>query len=156
MIVNVRQHYGNEAGLFGPELRFAGNNKDFSFDCPGLDTTSPAVLLFQTRDVDNERNFFNINGRDIPGGIPVSAERDDWNANVAIVGAGWLKDRSNVLQIGARNDQGGLLGDIDDFLINNVVHSSAGARGRRGAGHDHDLNADPMGEGGDAFCHSEF
>jgi hypothetical protein len=121
VIVNVRQHYGNEAGLFGPELTFAGNNKDFSFDCPGLDTTSPAVLLFQTRDVDNERNFFNINGRDIPGGIPVSAERDDWNANVAIVGAGWLKDRSNVLQIGARNDQGGLLGDIDDFLIDNVV-----------------------------------
>lgn len=121
VIVNVRQHYGNEAGRFGPGLTFAGNNKDFAFDCPGVDATSPAVLLFQTRDVDNERNFFNINGRDIPGGIPVSVQRDDWNANVALVGAGWLEERGNVLQIGARNDQGGLLNDIDDFLIDNVV-----------------------------------
>jgi hypothetical protein len=121
VIVNVRQHYGNEQGMFGSELTFAGNNKDFSFDCPAIDPQAPAVLLFQTRDVDNETNFFNVNGRDIPGGIPRSAARDDWNANVALVGAGWLRETDNVLQIGARDERGSLLGNLDDFLIDNVV-----------------------------------
>jgi hypothetical protein len=121
VIVNVRQHYGNERGVFGPELTFAGNNKDFTFDCPGIDTRAQGILLFQTRDVDNETNFFNVNGHDIPGGIPRSAARDDWNGNVAIVGGGWLQESGNVLQIGARDERGSLLGNLDDFLIDNIV-----------------------------------
>ena len=121
VIVNVRQHYGNDRGTFGDDLTFAGSNKDFQFDCPGLDPAAPGVLLFQTRDVDLETNFFNVNGRDIPGGIPRSQSADDWNANVAIVGPGWLQESGNILQIGSRDYRGSLLGSIDDFIIDNVV-----------------------------------
>lgn len=121
VIVDVRHHFGNDQGTFGPGLLFAGQNKPFGFDCPNVDTAGWAVLLFQTRDVDYGTNELMVNRNKIYGGIPVSSSREDWNANVALINPGWLRPSENVLHVGSRDGQGSLLGESDDFLIDNVV-----------------------------------
>lgn len=121
VVIDVRHHFGNETGYFGPNLLFAEKNKEFHFDCPGLDPRSWAVMMFQARDVDNDKNHLSVNGNVIFGGIPISSRKDDWNANVALINPAWLQAADNVLRIGSRDDRGSLLGDTDDFMIDNLV-----------------------------------
>lgn len=35
---------------------FVGKDRDFAFDCPDVDTTQTAVLMFQSLHVDHEKN----------------------------------------------------------------------------------------------------
>lgn len=121
VVIDVRHHFGNEPGYFGPNLLFADKNKEFHFDCPTVDSRAWAVMMFQTRDVDNNQNHFSVNEHDIFGGIPISTRKDDWNANIALINPGWLKEADNLLRIGSRDSRGSLLGDTDDFLIDNLV-----------------------------------
>ena len=69
--------------LFGPSQNFfknvgeqdcpyAGLQKNFSFDCPNIDASQPAYLMFQSFAVGDKRTVFQINGLDIFGGLPVS------------------------------------------------------------------------------------
>ena len=123
VIVSVRHHFGNEPGLH-PGV-FAGANKEFPFDCPGVDPSKEAVLLFQALDVDNVTNFIDINGTplsepSVSGGIPLTQSARDWNGNVMLVRPNVLRE-NNTLRIGARDDRGSLLGNLDDFVIDNVV-----------------------------------
>lgn len=123
VIVNVRHHFGDVQGS-QPGV-FAGANKEFPFLCPNVDPAQEAVLLFQTLGVDYEKNFIAINstgttGPQVFGGIPVSRSDTDWNGNVMLVQPGVLQE-SNVLRLGARDEQGSLLGDMDNFVIDNVV-----------------------------------
>ncbi|MDQ4024205.1 MAG: hypothetical protein M3217_01770 [Actinomycetota bacterium] len=128
VIINVRQHFGNEPGRLPGA--FAGANKEFPFLCPNVDPTQEAVLLFQTLDVEHEKNFIAINDPtgtsgdpEVFGGIPVSRSDSDWNGNVMLVRPGVLRE-SNILRLGARDSRGGLgglSGDVDEFVIDNVV-----------------------------------
>ena len=73
-----RQHFGNEPGIFDdiePNVPFAGSTKDFTFDCPDVNPRETAFLMFQSRDVDHQRNVFQINGVDVFGGLPASPSR---------------------------------------------------------------------------------
>ena len=54
------------------------------------------------------------------GGIPVSRSDQDWNGNVMLIRPGVLSE-NNILRLGARASNGSLLGDIDEFVIDNVV-----------------------------------
>jgi hypothetical protein len=107
-------------------LAFVGNNNTYPFSCPNVDSTQEAVLLFQTLGVSHEKNEIRVNrtgplgGPEVFGGIPVSRSDQDWNGNVMLIGPGVLRE-NNILGLGARNSNGGLLGDIDDFVIDNVV-----------------------------------
>ena len=61
VILFQRQHFGNEPGTFNdiePNVPFAGSTKDFSFDCPGVNPSETAFLMFQSRDVDHQKNIF--------------------------------------------------------------------------------------------------
>ncbi|HEU0177314.1 MAG TPA: hypothetical protein VFV58_23875 [Blastocatellia bacterium] len=120
-----RQHFGNEPGVFNdiePDVPFAGSTKDFAFDCPGINPSETAFLMFQSRDVDHQRNIFQINGVDVFGGLPASPARDAWNGNILLVEPRHqLRATGNTLHVESRNFRGGRGLDIDDFIIDNVV-----------------------------------
>jgi len=125
VIVFQRHHFGNQPGSFNtvePNVPFAGASKSFSFDCPDVDPGQTAVLLFQSRDVDHGRNLFEVNGIQVFGGLPPSPGRSGWNGNVLLVEPRHqLRATGNVLQIAARGADGGSGGDVDDFIVDNVV-----------------------------------
>jgi hypothetical protein len=119
VIEDHRQHFGDEEDYLTGH--FVGSNADFPFDCPEVDPTQTAVLMFQSLDVDNDKNALEINGQRIVGGIPTSPSKDTWNSNVMLVAPNTLRQTGNTLTIGARRDDGALLPPVDDFVIDNVV-----------------------------------
>jgi hypothetical protein len=125
VILFQRQHFGNDPGTFNdiePDVPFAGSAKSFSFDCADVDPGETAVLMFQSRDVDHRRNILRVNGVDVFGGLPVSPARDAWNANVLLIEPHHqLKATGNVLHVESRTSSGESTGDVDDFIIDNVV-----------------------------------
>src|SRR5262245_62523593 len=79
VVLFQRQHFGNEPGVFNdvePNVPFAGRSKSFVFDCPNVQASEPAFLMFQSRDVNHPRNVFEVNGIGVFGGLPVSPARD--------------------------------------------------------------------------------
>jgi hypothetical protein len=125
VVLFQRQHFGNEPGTFNdvePNVPFAGRSKSFVFDCPNVQESEPAFLMFQSRDVDHPRNGFEVNGIGVFGGLPVSPARDSWNGNVLLVEPHHqLRATGNVLHVESRDARGTGSGDIDDFIIDNVV-----------------------------------
>ncbi len=125
VILFQRQHFGNEPGTFNdvePDVPFAGSTKDFAFDCPGINPSETAFLMFQSRDVDHQKNIFQINGVDVFGGLPASPARDAWNGNILLIEPRHqLRATGNTLHVESRNFRGGRGLDIDDFIIDNVV-----------------------------------
>lgn len=119
VIENQRQHFGDDPG--GLPGIFAGSNKNFSFDCPGIDSSQVSVLMFQSLNVGVEGNIFTINGATIFGGLPVTGDTEAWTGNVALVSPNTLRREDNVLRVEARNESGGQSGDLDDFVIDNIV-----------------------------------
>ncbi len=125
VILFQRQHFGNEPGTFDdiePDVLFAGPAKDFSFDCPDVNSGETAFLMFQSRDVDHRRNVLQINGVDVFGGLPASPAREAWNGNILIVEPRHrLQETGNVLHVESRDSSGGGGDGIDDFILDNVV-----------------------------------
>lgn len=125
VILSVRQHFGDEQGTFNdiePNAPFIGPAKDFPFNCPNVDPGETAFLTFQSRDVDHQRNVFRINGVDVFGGLPASPGRETWNGNTLLIEPHHqLRVTGNVLYVEARNTSGGGGGNLDDFIIDNVV-----------------------------------
>jgi hypothetical protein len=125
VVLFSRQHLGNDAGAFNdvePNVVFVGPAKDFPFDCPGINTAEAAILMFQSRDVDHQQNVFRVNGVDVFGGLPASPARNAWNGNIVLVERHHqLKATGNVLRVEARRSDGGSTGDVDDFILDNVV-----------------------------------
>ena len=59
---------------------------------------------------------------DVFGGLPASPARDAWNGNILLVERHHqLKATGNVLRVEARTSDGGSAGDVDDFILDNVV-----------------------------------
>ena len=123
-IVAQRQHFGDEQGTFNdvePNLNVV-TKKDFSFDCPNVNPGETAFLMFQSRDIDHQRNVFRVNGVDIFGGLPASPSKDTWNGNILLIASRHhLTATNNVLHVESRNRNGGGGSDIDDFMIDNAV-----------------------------------
>lgn len=127
MIIDQRQHFGNDPG--DHPGAFVGSNKEYPFPCPNVDPREPAVLLFQTLSVTHDRHFIAINSigatgdPEVFGGIPVSASNTDWTGNIMLIRPNVLRE-NNILRLGARASDGslgGLSGEVDDFVIDNVV-----------------------------------
>jgi hypothetical protein len=118
------------------EAPFVGRAGSFTFDCPHVNGGEVALLLFQALGVSHRKNVLEINGVGIPGGIatsitpitpivtpagPAVFELQVWNANVMLVPRNVLRDNANVLRIESRNRNGGTDGNLDNFIIDNVV-----------------------------------
>lgn len=126
IIIHVRHQFGQEDLDVGV---FAGAEASFPFDCPGVDASQHALLLFQSFGVGNEQ-LLEVNGTAVFGGVPGGgsiAERtgssggghthripssEGWNGSVMIVNQGVLRDAGNVLRI---------RGPFDEFVVDNVV-----------------------------------
>jgi hypothetical protein len=104
-----------------PDVPLVGTSKDYIFSCPNVNSSEAAVLMFQSRAVHSAKNIITINEKPIFGGIPVSPNEDAWNGNVMLIGANILRPSGNVLHIESRNTSGGTGGNIDDFILDNVV-----------------------------------
>ena len=129
VVITVRQRFGDndveDVGL-ETEAPFVGQEKQFEFRCPNVDTRQQAILLFQCMGAELQQSL-EINGQEIFGGIPAAFEiatlpnqvvaRAQWNGNVMLIQPGVLRE-DNVLQIRA-GDLGD--GNIDDFIIDNLV-----------------------------------
>jgi hypothetical protein len=129
VIATVRQHFGDEPDYLPGA--FVGQQKNFSFDCPSIDRSQVAVLMFQSLHVSHTSNVFEINGETVSGALPTNSDdRDAWAGQVLLVRSNVLRTAGNVLHVESRTDSGGTSGDIDDFVIDNVVvfYKTVGAR----------------------------
>jgi hypothetical protein len=119
VIVNQRNHFGDEED-FLPGV-FAGRRKDFRFDCPGVDPGQHSVLMFQALHVNSEKNVFTVNGQTLFGLPTTTEDKKAWAAQVLLVAPNTLRGSGNVLHVEARTNSGSPSGDVDDFVIDNVV-----------------------------------
>ena len=136
VIVNGRQQFGDKDLNIG---NFVGEQKQFSFNCPGVNASQPALLLFQSfhhidvgsgDDAVREQSL-EINGSVVFGGIPsapfsvpvlspgnsnariVGTQVRGWVGNVLLVTANTLKESNNVMRIASVKKS--------EFVIDNVV-----------------------------------
>jgi hypothetical protein len=120
-----RQQFGNEPGSLNirNELNahFVGASKEFNFACPKVNPHESAVLMFQSRAVSSRENIITINGINLSDGIPVNPNTSVWNGHVLVIRARILKPSGNVLRIESRDTSGGTGGNIDDFILDNMV-----------------------------------
>lgn len=119
VIVNQRNHFGDEQD-FLPGV-FAGRRKDFRFDCPGVDPGQQSVLMFQALHVNSEKNVFTVNGQTLFGLPTTTEDKKAWAAQVLLVAPNTLRGSGNILHVEARTNSGSPSGDVDDFVIDNVV-----------------------------------
>jgi len=129
VIFSTRQHFGDEQNVFGTHTgaEFVGKQHDYQFDCPNVDPTQSAVLMFQSYDVNNRDNVFAINNIGITGGLPVGPTHESagpfvtssWVGNVVVVESRprRLKPAGNVLHIASVGNPG----SFDDFMLASMV-----------------------------------
>src|SRR5262245_21227941 len=116
VVLSVRQRFGDdkvdridslhqrEPGLEA-SAPFVGAEKSFPFQCPGVDASQSAILLYQSMGVTKPQTM-EINGQAIFGGIPVSIDQESrrigsgsdahqdrlmharWNGNVMLIHPG--------------------------------------------------------------------
>lgn len=136
VVFSVRQRFGDaQDDDFGLEVEapFVGAEKEFSFQCPRVNSNEQSILLFQSQGV-NVRQQMQINGEEIFGGIPTSIDLAplhiadnpiqsvflrfaSWKGNVMLIHPGVLRE-SNVLRIRA-NIAGS--GNLDNFILDNCI-----------------------------------
>lgn len=128
VIFSGRQHFGDERKTFNdvePNVdgnAFVGPTKDYTFDCPNINPNETAVLMFQSLDVDSRTNVFRVNDVEVFGGLPASPARNEWNGNIQLLAPHHkLTATNNRLHIEARNNAGSGGGNIDDFVLDNMV-----------------------------------
>jgi hypothetical protein len=139
VIIRVRQRFGSSDDDTNMEQNapFVGRSKQFAFNCPNIDSSSEAVLLFQAQHVMHSQNRLSINGTDIAGGVPMggfftgppigSPPTQDvpvigfWSAQTLIVPPNTLRTEGNILEIDARTRDGSTSGDMPNFIVDNLV-----------------------------------
>jgi hypothetical protein len=127
VIVEVRHQFGNDDLNIGV---YSGQEASFPFNCPNVDTSQTAVLLFQGQQVSIE-HVLEINGTAVAGGIPpgpiaagftstTSAHAHTaafpsfgWSGFVMLVHSNVLRTSNNVMRVAS---SGGA-----EFVIDNVV-----------------------------------
>jgi hypothetical protein len=119
-IVAGNQHFGDDPGAFGGGGTFRGDDFDYTFNAPGVDPSKRAVLMLWNLNVATHCNVVTINGTNISGAL-VAQSSPEWATRIGEVPAGVLKATGNILHIAARNTSCTTGGNLDDFMIDNVV-----------------------------------
>jgi hypothetical protein len=137
VVIRVRARFGSSGGQLAeePTAPFVGQAKSFEFDCPSVDTSKEAALLFQTLGVTHRSNKISVNGVDLYGGIPTSnellpipgsptdsvIELNVWITHILLIPDAVLRTVGNTLRIEARAADGGTDGTLDNFIVDNAV-----------------------------------
>lgn len=133
VLFDDRLHFGSHPGYFndesiyptqrlGPGVTFVGADKSILFDTPNIDLKLSAVLMYQSFDVTEPGNIIKLNDVEVPGGIPVDANRCEWKSNSFILAPGsLLQDRTNTLYIEARGESGDTETNRDNFVLTSAV-----------------------------------
>ncbi len=111
--------FGDEPGSVG------GNYRGIEFTYPlfnlsGVDTTKSALVTLASKNVSSSCNRFEIN--DVQ--VPVFRDHNDsnvWETEIFRIPAGVLKATGNKLRIKTLNESCGTSGNLDDFIVSNVV-----------------------------------
>lgn len=133
VLFDDRLHFGSHPGHFndesiyptqrlGPAFTFVGAHKTILFDTPNIDLKQPAVLMYQSFDVTVLGNIIKLNDAQIPGGIPVDANRCEWKSNLFILAPeSLMQDCTNKLYIEARGESADTETNRDNFVLTNAV-----------------------------------
>jgi hypothetical protein len=135
VILSSRQRFGpNISSLtqVEPQAAFVGQAKDYSFDCPNVDTSQTAFMQFQAMGVGHSQNVFEINGVGVFGGLPVGpigrprtefGNTAAWASHTLLVeNHHHLRATGNVLHIESRVFAGPPPSAFpDDFILDNIV-----------------------------------
>jgi hypothetical protein len=98
-----------------------GQDHEYSFNLPGVDRNKAAILMLRTALVSHKLNSFTINGHPLKIFHGRGHEDSEFSTDHVEVPGWMLKETGNELKISARNSSGGLGGDLDDFLVDDVV-----------------------------------
>ncbi|MGY4366834.1 hypothetical protein ACVW1A_002899 [Bradyrhizobium sp. LB1.3] len=133
VILFSRQRFGRNISSLTqvePQAAFVGQAKDYSFDCPNVDTSQTAFMEFQAMGVSYPRNVFEINGVGVFGGLPIGPTRTEgnittpaWTSHTLLVESHHqLRATGNVLHIESRDHPGPPPSLIpDDFILDNII-----------------------------------
>jgi hypothetical protein len=133
VIFSDRLHFGSHPGCFDdatiypierlePGVTFVGAEKTLLFDTPGVDSSKPAILMYESFDVTLPRNVIKMNGADLPGGIPVSSRRGEWKSNLNVLEPGSITDgQANTLLIEAHGETDDPEVNRDNFILTSAV-----------------------------------
>lgn len=140
ILIRVRHRFGdNESEFEEPQLEtqapFVGASKEFAFATPNVDSSQDAILQFQSLGVTFRKNVLEVNGTRVFGGLSTSIDavpiesgtqfvgtliRQVWTTHSLLIQPGLLRER-NTLLIEARNRDGGTSGNLDNFIIDNMI-----------------------------------
>jgi hypothetical protein len=137
VVIRVRARLGSSGEQLGeePSAPYVGPAESWAFDCPSVDSSKEAVLLFQSLGVSHRQNKISVNGVDLYGGIPTSnellpipgsptdriLELNVWSSHVLLVSGSVLRSSGNTLRIEARDADGETDGELDNFIVDNAV-----------------------------------
>lgn len=124
-IIKDKHQFGDEPGYFASageiDVQFMGEKNTYGFNLPDVDVNQPATIWYDAFDVDWNKNTMLINGRWIDAAFSPEAEDNTWRKHMVFIPAGWLRQGFNRIEIQARNKDGQLAPDRDDFIITRLV-----------------------------------
>jgi hypothetical protein len=116
------KHFGDEPNSLGGQGTFVGDDFDYTFNAPGVNPNKAALLTLRAFGVSVDGNVVQINGHTITRAlISHEVSGNEWFSEHVRVPAGVLKETGNVLRISARNASGGQGGNLDDFLVDDLM-----------------------------------
>ena len=123
IVLDSPQHFGNTEGRFKkdvPDAEFVGQLKTYTFGTPRADG-GKGLLMFEALGVNSRHNVLMVNGKDVSGGLRRVVEHE-WQGHVTVVPEGAFRpDGDNELLVESRTLQGESEGNLDDFVVTNVV-----------------------------------
>ncbi len=123
VITTASHHFGDHEGMFekeDPTATFVGHAHSAEFEVSGIDAGQQSLLIFRSFNVNFRTNVLAINGQVVERAIARSVERE-WKTQLVILPAGLVKDGSNTISIESRTRTGESEGNLDDFLVTDLV-----------------------------------
>jgi hypothetical protein len=111
--------FGDEPGSVGGTYK--GTAFTYDFPLPGVDPAQKAVVILSSRSVSVSCNMFEINGVQIGAALRDHNDSTVWETETAQIPGGVLKASGNKLRIGAVTESCTTSGNLDDFIVANLV-----------------------------------
>ena len=111
--------FGDEPGSVGGTYK--GTAFTYEFPLPGVDPAQKAVVILSSRSVSVSCNTFEINGVQIGAALRDHNDSTVWETETAQIPGGVLKATDNKLRIGAMSASCNTSGNLDDFIVANLV-----------------------------------